>query len=211
MKGLKYTLLLEINMSKIKIVYVDDYPETELSKFLYNEYNNGLEFESEDIKFDTSMSYDKLLHDELIKTANIIIIDSKLFEDKTAYDVKFSGEEFKILINKYFPFIEVIVITQNKLNDELGVKASVPKWQSLCGEPSDEFYSRELAPVVNSAISSIKVNRKLIEKLNANPSWDRVLVEKIINSLEGKYKYDELTKADIDELITAFQDLHKGY
>ena len=96
-------------MENLKIIYIDDYPETSLSKYLDKYKNSSCNVESLDIKFNPDAGYESLINNPDVKSANIIFIDSKLFENRTAIAGKFTGEEFKIILKKYFPFIEVIV------------------------------------------------------------------------------------------------------
>ena len=106
-------------MENLKIIYIDDYPETSLSKYLDKYKNSSCNVESLDIKFNPDAGYESLINNPDVKSANIIFIDSKLFENRTAIAGKFTGEEFKIILKKYFPFIEVIVITTGSCNEEI--------------------------------------------------------------------------------------------
>ena len=105
-------------MTTLKILYIDDHPEAALSKYLDNYKNSNCEIEYSDIEFNPDEGYESLINDPDVKSANIIFIDSKLFENRNAIAGKFTGEEFKIILRKYFPFIEVIVITQNEIAQE---------------------------------------------------------------------------------------------
>ena len=91
-------------MENLKIIYIDDYPETSLSKYLVKYKNSSCNVESLDIKFNPDAGYESLINNSDVKSANIIFIDSKLFENRTAIAGKFTGEEFKIILKKYFPF-----------------------------------------------------------------------------------------------------------
>lgn len=48
----------------------------------------------------------------------MIFIDSQLFQNNTASNGKYTGEQFKLILKKIFPYIEVIVITQNEIPEE---------------------------------------------------------------------------------------------
>ena len=94
-------------MKSIKIVYIDDTPDIFLSGYLDNinscsDYGDYT-FESVEIRFNPENDYSSLLHDQQVQTANIIIIDSRLFENRTAKGGKFSGEEFKFVLQKFYP------------------------------------------------------------------------------------------------------------
>lgn len=75
-------------METINLVYIDDTPDIDLSRYLDNLHqyytSNGFAFEYYEIPFDNQKDYSSLLKDMRVQTANIIIIDSRLFENKTA-------------------------------------------------------------------------------------------------------------------------------
>lgn len=54
-------------------------------------------------------------------------------------------------------------------------------------------------------IKRIKQYRILASRINQNDSWEKLLKEKVLGTLNGTNKYDSLTKSDIDELINAFK------
>lgn len=194
-------------MEKINILYIDDNPDPNLGKYLDTEFNNpDYMICYDEIAFVPSDGYESLIKNPSIQSANIIIIDSRLFEYKTATSGKFSGEEFKIILKKYYPFIEVIVITQNGEDPEVG---KISKHMSISRKQPTEYYNETLAPIINDLIKRISQYRKMSEKLQQNNSWDHVLKEKIINSLQGIGIYDELTKSDIDRLIVAFTEIQE--
>ena len=90
-------------MEILKILYIDDNPEPSLSKYLDKYKNSSCDIEYSDIKFNPDEGYESLINNAEGKSANIIFIDSKLFENRTAIAGKFTGEEFKIILKKYFP------------------------------------------------------------------------------------------------------------
>lgn len=194
-------------MEEIRITYIDDDMDLQLQKYLDKEYHNQdyniiLKYK----KFDSSAGYEQLINDENIRNANIIIIDSKLFENNNANNGKFTGEEFKLILKKIFPFIEVIIITQNEIDGEI---EKVPKFNSKEQSCSKKHYDEYLLPSINEAIKKIIETRKIFQIMEKNTNWEKPLVEKIINSLNGLDEYDELSKTDIDELIEAFKKLEE--
>ncbi|MGG7162966.1 hypothetical protein [Clostridium ihumii] len=194
-------------MDKIKIVYVDDKLDTNISRYIAREYKfEGIEKIYEEISFNNENGYDSLISNEIIKEANIILIDSKLFENDTVSSGKFSGEEFKMILKKIFPFIEVIVITQNELEEEYG---TISKFKGVTYNSPKEYYENNLKRVLDDAVKNVKIYRNIANKLKSNEGIDKVLTEKIINSLEGSSKYDELTTSDIDNIIAAFKEIER--
>lgn len=195
-------------MEEISLVYIDDDPERALEKYLDNEYvNTKCNIKYKEIIFNPSDGYESLIQDVRVQEANIIIIDSRLFENRTATMGKFSGEEFKIVLKKLFPFIEVIVITQN--GEDSAVK-TISKYDINCRKNANKYYDEVLSPYLDEAIDLILVYRRLAERLQLNDSWEKTLKEKILNALHGIGIYDELTKTDIDQLIIAFKEMQEN-
>lgn len=186
-------------MSEIKILYVDDVIDISLSRYLVNKYKNNYS----EYRFDCSKSYEELLKSKEVQESNIIIIDSRLFEDRDAKN-KYTGEQFKIILKKLFPFIEVIVITQNQVTE----KNTLKKYNSSKINSADEYYESVLAPKIAALSIDINEFRSIAEKLSP-VKYDKVLVENIKQSLEGINEYDQLKSSDIDSLIKAFKELQE--
>ena len=198
-------------MEVFSLVYIDDTPDTILSRYLdglnsvYSE--KGYEIKSSDILFKAEDDYSSLLKDERIQTANILIIDSMLFENKTAKDGKFTGEEFKFVLQKFYPFIEVIIISQNELEPGISM---VAKYVKNFDETGAAYYARVVKPHIDEAIKRILQSRILAKKMSDNEIWETVLKEKVLGTLHGTQAYDELTKEDIDTLICAFKEIRNS-
>ncbi len=191
-------------MEQIRILYIDDKPDPDLDEYFDRYYEND-EYEKvyEIIQFDPNNGYESLLQDFKVQSANIIFVDSRLFENKTAVSGKFTGEEFKLVLQKFYPFIEVIVITQNGKDPDIDM---IEKFKYESGSQSArQYYSNEIPKCINNAIKRIKQYRILASRINQNDSWEKLLKEKVLGTLEGTNKYDSLTKSDIDELINAFK------
>lgn len=194
-------------MDKVKIVYVDDKLDEDISRYLAKVFVHE-EFEKDynEVCFKSEEGYDSLINNSLIKEANIILIDSKLFENDSAVTGKFSGEEFKMILKKMFPFIEVLVITQNDLEEDYG---TIQKYRGDLEETPQQYYEKKLKKVLNDAIKSIGIYRNIANKLKENEGIDKVLIEKIMSSLDGTSQYEELTTKDIDAIIVAFRELQR--
>ena len=73
-----------------------------------------------------------------------------------------------------------------------------------------KHYDEHLLPLIDKAIKKIIETRKIFQIMEKNTNLEKFLVvEKIINSLNGLDEYDELSKTDIDELIEAFKKLEE--
>ena len=193
-------------MENIKILYIDDLPETALSKYLDTYTHDGCSIEYSDIIFKPEEGYESLINNLEVRSANIVFIDSRLFENRNASIGKFTGEEFKIILKKYFPFIEVIVVTQNEIDDEY---ETIAKYSPRDGITAEQYYRKFLPDKLKHAIKNICEFRKIASVMEKNTNWESVLIEKISNSLKGYGAYDELTKSDIDKVIVAFKELQE--
>lgn len=192
-------------MDTIKMIYIDDSPDISLSKYL-DKFRSGLcQFDYSDIEFNSEEGYESLINNTEVRTANIIFIDSKLFENRNT-NGKFTGEEFKIILKKHLPFIEVIVITQNEVEEEY---ETIAKYDSRSDKTAQEYYDSILPELIDHAVKNVFEYRKIASRMKENTIWEDVMIEKIENSLEGKDVYDELTKTDIDHIIGIFQELQE--
>lgn len=190
---------------KFSLVYIDDNPDTALSKYFDQEFGSDeYEIDYSEVRFSPDEGYKSLLSNPIIQQANIIFIDSLLFENRTANGQKFTGEEFKFILRKFYPFIEVVVITQNKVED--GV-VCIPKYDRSFGDSSYEYYCKTLPKVINNAVANIRQYRVLATSVEKNDSWEEIIKEKALLTLRGIPTYDDLTISDIDRLISAFKEM----
>lgn len=194
-------------MKIYSLVYIDDNPDTALSKYLDEEFHsNAYELNFSEIIFNPNEGYESLLSNSKVRSANIILIDSRLFENQTVRGAKFTGEEFKLVLKNFFPFIEVIVITQNGTDTEIN---KIAKYDGTSGKSASDYYSSKLPNIINSAIANIQQYWLLAELVKNNDSWEAVIKEKVIDTLNGINKYNELTTDDIDKLILAFKEMQE--
>ena len=195
-------------MEKLKVVYIDDDLDIGISRYLESEYQpRNYEIEYYEIEFKDEDGYESLINNPQIKEANIILIDSKLFRNDEIVGTKFSGEEFKIILKKEYPFIEVIVITQNDIEEGFG---TISKYRKSFASTQEEYYKKSLKLMLDKAIDEVEKYRNIANKLMLNEGIDKVTVERVMNSLDGENQYDELTTKDIDALITAFKDIQRS-
>lgn len=191
----------------IELLYIDDRPETSLSKYLDREYDcDKYTTKYSDVLFNPQDGYESLLTNPKVKSADVILVDSRLFENRTAVQGKFTGEEFKFVLKKISPYKEVIVITQNGVEGEIDM---VAKYDTSSDITSTEYYNEVLKTKIDTAIANIEQYWLLYKRMNENNSWDAVLKDKIIATLNGNDVYDELTKTDIDTLVLAFKEIQE--
>lgn len=199
-------------MMTIELLYIDDQPEPALTRYLVKELKSDtVSFNYTELKFEPENGYESLITSSEVRTSNIIIIDSRLFENQTSKAGKFSGEEFKLILKKYFPYIEVIVITQNGENTELDI---VPKYNSSgYGGSLDatKHYEQKLKPHIMNAVKNLEIYHALRKQVEDNDTWDNFLKQKVLDTLDGDEVYAELKKEDIDQLVEAFKELQSRF
>jgi hypothetical protein len=119
-----------------------------------------------------------------------------------------SGEEFKIIIQKIYPYKHVIVITQNEPETDLG---TIAKWKTG-KQSSDDYYNENLLPSLVASSEEICRFRLIEEKyLSINNNIDTVLKEKVKNTLDGINPYDSLSVEDINNVISLFKEIEGLY
>lgn len=202
---------------EIRIAYIDDINDEILSKYISQTYCNQLytgrlnnvELKKlyNEIKFDGQKGYESLLQDTRVHSANVILVDNHLFEERSAGSGKFSGKQFKVILRKLLPFVEVIIITQD---ESLTGDNIIHKFSGRNNEDPDSYYNQHLAPMLNSAINVVLEFEGLADDLRQSADVEKLLIEKILQSLQGDDSYDALTKADIDSLIESFKELKKS-
>ena len=189
---------------QIKIIYVDDKLDPLLVDYLYDFRKDGIIIVYDEIKFDSSSrDYESLLTDSRVLESDIIVIDSKLFENEYAESgSKFTGQELVLRILN--PFIKVIVITQNRDLVDYGV---LNKFATSKGNASqdnaNDFYNRYLQPTIEEAIKEILEMRRIGKELELNKGAyeGSLIVENTQNLLNKITSYRELTDEKINELI----------
>lgn len=191
----------------IRIVYIDDNPEPKLSKYLEGPFSTDYTVDSKEVIFSPNDGYSSLLSDSRVKESNIAVIDSKLFENRVAHDGFFTGEEFLIVLKKLFPFIETIIVSQNDLTPGIDY---VKKYEYSVDISAEDYYDSALKERIISAIGSIRRYRFLADIVKDNNSWDEFLKDKVLRTLDGYDEYDDLKKADLDEIITAFKRIQEA-
>lgn len=191
---------------KINLIYIDDDRDEAISAYLEEDYKSDeYDVEYREIEFEGDKGYEGLLDSPEVASANVILIDSRLFEnDSIKCKGKFSGEEFRMILRKLFPFIEVLVISQNGENNDFEI---IPKYRNGNSETPKEYYERVLKNKIDECVKRVVTFRNISKKLESNKGIEKILVEKAVDSLNGINDYEDLSKEDIDKLIAAFQNM----
>jgi len=187
--------------------YDVDTVKNEITRFInkrdiYKEY----EFKYESYKFKPGDDYKKLLDNEVVSKANIIVIDSRLFENENSLLSKFTGEQFKIILRQVFPFIKTIVISQNGGNDD---SLTVEKWKGFI--QSKDHYHQHLLPILIRNILSTIEEHRILSQLTLENEVDPVLIGTIHNTISGMVDTALFEKQDLDELINLFKEVKNNY
>lgn len=196
-------------MDTITILYIDNDIDSYTSQYLRESLDiDNIKKNYNEHKFTSEETYESLISYDKVKTADLIIIDSKLFDNATVKKGKFTGEEFKLILKKVLPYKEVIVVTQNEPPKEYQV---LLKYRSDKKLGHTQFFNEKWLPVIKNAIKSVLEYKNLVHKIENNKNIDKHFIENIIMTLEGSYEYDLLKSEDITKLITAFKELEAKY
>lgn len=196
-------------MDTITILYIDNDIDSYTSQYLRESLDIGnIEKIYSEHEFTSEETYESLIYYDEVKNADLIIIDSRLFENATVKEAKLTGEEFKLILKKVLPYKEVIVVTQNEPPKEYQV---LPKYRSDKTSDRTQFFNEKWLPVIKNAIKSVLEYKNLVHKIENNKNIDKHFLENIIMTLEGSYEYDLLKSEDITKLITAFKELEAKY
>lgn len=202
----------------INICYIDDRIDNILDRYLdvfckkynqTNEYKYHLAFS--DYTFNSTDNYKTLLSNSIINSSNIIIVDSRLFENENSSLSKFTGEQFKIILRQILPFIKTIVISQNATNSD---SLTLKKFQtngSMDLESSSEYYDKTLAPMLHRNILSAIEEFEVLNQLTLDNEVDPVLVGTIQSTIAGIHDTALFEKEDLDKLIKLFNEVKINY
>lgn len=196
-------------MELISMLYVDDKIDLYVSKYLNSYLNDMAEYKYSELKFENKYSYEDLIGNDEIQKADILFLDSMLFENGNVENNKISGEELGLIFKKVFPFKEIIVITQYQDKMEYSTLKKYNSNTYNCDENS--FFQNNWNKEIVNATKNIILNRKILKNISLKRNVEQFLFEKMENSINGVSNYDNLTKKDIDNLINAFEEMRKNY
>ncbi|PJN89606.1 hypothetical protein [Bacillus sp. mrc49] len=202
----------------INICYIDDRIDNILDRYLdvfCKEHNQTNEFKYHlafsDYTFESTDNYKTLLSNSIINSSNIIIIDSRLFENESSSLSKFTGEQFKIILRQVLPFIKTIVISQNASSSD---SLTIRKFQangSMDLAEAREYYDKYLAPKIKRNILSIIEEFEVLNQLTLDNEVDSVLIGTIQSTIAGIHDTALFEKEDLDKLIGLFNEVKIKY
>lgn len=188
---------------------MDDNTDAYISEYLCEQYmSDGVAIEYSERVFKSEDSYETLLNDKDLHSADVIIIDSILFENANFSNEKLVGEEFEVILKKVFPFKEVIVVSQNDSDEEFAI---IKKYDSSSKIDKKIFFKENWKPILDKSISKVKLYRRIMKRIEEKNYVERYFLEEMQQSLVGETGYDKLTVADIDKLIAIFESVRKEY
>lgn len=197
-------------MDIINIVYIDDIIDRGISKCLYKYKLGQKNIEYIEIPYTEEYTYKKLLEEIENLNINIVVIDSALYLESDSRE-RFTGEQFKIILKKILPYVETIVISQNKQENDWDIIKKFNQDVHMEKYKTDvEYYQSELIKVLEKKINEVKMGREIYSKLEEEQVVEKKLLEKISLSLSGEEKYSELKSEDINTLIESFQELKRA-
>ena len=196
-------------METINIVYVDDKIDPFVSAYLFSLSSDEYLYKEKEITFSNGDSYESMLSIEEIRTADILFLDSMLFENNRVNGNKLSGEELGFIIKKIFPYKEILVITQYQEKSEF---SSLKKYNSKTfGRSPAKFFKEHWEETILEASHNIVQNRKILEKLSSENYVEKMFLEKLEATMSGQVDYENLTKKDVDKLIESFEEMRRIY
>ena len=200
---------------EIKICYVDDNLDPFLVGYLDKYVCNSPDYKYVEYEVSPSLSYNDLLTNERINESDILIIDSRLFEEVEYTENTLTGEELRFIIRKVFPYKEVLVISQNDTNEydiESKPKPPSPSADSsfeMYEKEANQFYTKKLLPKIIDSRKSIEATKNILDRISNKGYMSSMLLEQIRDTIDGDNIYTELSKEDIDSLIDSFTKLRK--
>lgn len=199
-------------MDIIKISYIDDNPDTTLSRYLDENYNrdqNNIKYKYEEFRFELTDNdeYKDFLNSDAILEYDIILIDSKLFQNSEEGE-RYTGDQIKIIIKNLYPFKELIIISQNDPINDYDDRIKKYSERNYNSAEAVEYYNKNLKPTIKKAINNILNHRNSFKEIYDAKIFDKALIDNLKDSIENTLpKYKELTNEKIDEIIKSFNEI----
>lgn len=202
----------------VRICYIDDRIDNMLDRYL-DEYCNeqnlkgNLKYRLDfvDYTFEITDNYKTLLSNNAINSSNIIVIDSRLFENENSSLSKFTGEQFKIILKQFLPFIKTIVISQN---DSYSDSLTIQKFQSNAInsiEESKTHYNEHLSDLLYQNIIATIEEFEVLDQLKLDNEVDSLLIGTIQSTIAGIHETTIFEKEELDKLIELFNEVKIKY
>lgn len=204
-------MLKDKNLNKTPIlVYVDNDPEIMLARYLDDKANEEETFEFHTVIYNPASGYKSLLNNDLVKKANILFLDNRLFTEADGYPY-LEGVEIKVFLNLIFPYKKILIVTQYDEMEFHNLEYIVHKYSDEPGRDNSEksifnFYDKHLKDILTKYIADIRYTWHLIDKIKKSNIFknDKILIEDMIDVANNTIPhYGRLTSEDITEFIKA--------
>lgn len=195
--------------SNIEVLYIDDSIDLSVSTLLRRFFPKHYD----ELKFSDDMIIDNLLNHDKVKKADLVIVDSRLFERKSKTKNKFLGEDFRLLLKDAFPFKECIVITQYNQSgegDDLKSKAGTIQKKTDPRMSDTAYWTDIFKPNIDSAVDMINKYKVLYQLVSNNKDVNLYTLERLEERSKGELKYESLKVEDIDRIVDALKDVEQG-
>ena len=199
----------------IRLMYIDDDPDLILSNFIYsleskaflknNNLNENVCISVSEYHLKKDDSFDALIKTIKDNQVNILLIDSKLYEDQSVLN-KITGEAVKLYLKQFLPYIEVIVISSKEIDGNCLTISK--KSENLVKDEKDQ-YNDTLVPRIVDCVKKVQENLFLAEEMKKGATFDKYISDRIVASLNFNEDYSSITKNDIDNLVDAFKAIQE--
>lgn len=203
-------------MNEINIIYISNSIDIDLSCFLdafYKEESNKrykskniiINYDEYEFRINQDNDYKEFLKNNIILDNDIILIDSLLFGN-TSNTKYYTGEQLKLIINKIYPYKKVLIISQcNSGNHYMSQIERFNKGRIKNEDGAINYYKKHLTPYLDYAIDEILDQRRIINSMIENTTFDKNLVEKLENSINNiQEPYENFSQKDCNELTDLF-------
>lgn len=202
---------------ELKLCYIDDHIDSFLSRSLKS-YVEDNTLVYQEFEFQSDTTYVDLLKESKIIDSHILVIDSRLYENHESQgDDVLTGEEFRVILKRVFPYKEVIVVSQNEgLDDNILPKYNPPYFSTDYNsdsllEDAKRFYGERLFLLINDLVHDLKLANNVLSRIESKGYLDSFLLEEIKDLMDGEMAYSLLSEGDIDKLIQSFKELRDQY
>ena len=196
------------------VVYVDNNPEIMLARYLNDKAISDGTFSFASVIYKPESGYKSLLENDLIKKADVLLLDNRLFEERDGYP-RLEGVEIRVFFNLIFPYKKILIVTQYDDEDFNNLDYIVHKYSDAPGRDNSEssifeFYDFQLREKLCNSILDIKYTWSLIEKIKESDIFktDKVLIEDMIDVANNTVPhYGRLTSEDINKFVEVIKSI----
>ena len=154
------------------VVYVDNDPEIMLARYLDDKASECRTFEFRTVIYYPESGYKSLLNNDLVKKADILLLDNRLFAEADGYPC-LEGVEIKVFLNLIFPYKKILIVTQYDEREFNNLEYIVHKYSDEPGRDNSEasifnFYDENLEKILSKYIAEIRYTWHLIDKIKTS-------------------------------------------